>query len=52
MQVARLEGKYKLSQNRSAAEQERVAHALLERSDGAEQGVGQAMLYGLVERAG
>ncbi|MCW5851961.1 MAG: FMN-binding negative transcriptional regulator [Anaerolineae bacterium] len=41
--VTRLEGKYKLSQNRSEADQQHVAHAMLHSVDPAAQGVGEAM---------
>ncbi len=43
MPVARLEGKRKLSQNRSRADQERVAQALLGSPDPAAQAVGRLM---------
>jgi transcriptional regulator len=49
MRVRRLEGKYKLSQNRSSADRERVAHALLAGRDAAGQGIGEAMLRALSE---
>lgn len=41
--VQRLEGKYKLSQNRPIGDQERVAAALTHHPDSAAQAVGQAM---------
>jgi len=41
--VARLEGKYKLSQNRSATDQATVAHALSASDDGAAAAIGQSM---------
>ncbi len=41
--VSRLEGKYKLSQNRPIGDQERVATALLQQTDSAAQAVGHAM---------
>jgi transcriptional regulator len=47
MRVSRIEGKYKLSQNRSEAEQVRVAHALIESPDAAEAQTGHAMLAGM-----
>ena len=43
MTVTRLEGKYKLSQNRSSADQRTVAHALLQSADPTIAGVGEAM---------
>ena len=43
LDVTRLEGKAKLSQNRSADDQHRVAHALLASDDGAAQETGAAM---------
>ena len=43
MTVNRLEGKYKLSQNRSLTDQNAVAQALLESPDTARQTTGQAM---------
>jgi transcriptional regulator len=45
--VTRLEGKAKLSQNRSAADQHRVAAALLGSHDPAAQAVGAAMQHSL-----
>jgi transcriptional regulator len=48
--VTRLEGKAKLSQNRSAADQQRVAAALEGSPDPAAQAVGAAMQRGLEER--
>jgi transcriptional regulator len=44
MPVARLEGKYKLSQNRSHTDQARVAEALLASDDPAARATGAAML--------
>lgn len=41
--VTRLEGKYKLSQNRSQTDQRRVAQAMLQRADPVERGVGETM---------
>ncbi len=41
--INRLEGKYKLSQNRPEGDQERVATALARHPDGAAQAVGMAM---------
>ncbi len=41
--LSRLEGKYKLSQNRPIGDQERVATALLQQTDSAAQAVGHAM---------
>ena len=41
--VMRLEGKYKLSQNRPEGDQERVAAALVHHADSAAQAVGMAM---------
>ncbi|MBF2028918.1 MAG: FMN-binding negative transcriptional regulator [Oscillatoriales cyanobacterium C42_A2020_001] len=43
MVVTRLEGKYKLSQNRSEAEQRNIAHTLLQSHDPAAQAVGKVM---------
>jgi len=43
MNVTRLEGKYKLSQNRSQADQWNVAHALVQSSDPTIRGVGELM---------
>ena len=43
MTVTRLEGKYKLSQNRSLADQHNVAQAMLERVDTVERAVGEIM---------
>ena len=43
MTVTRLEGKYKLSQNRGEADQLAVAHAMLHSADPAARGVGEAM---------
>jgi len=43
MTVTRLEGKYKLSQNRSQTDQFSIAHALLQSTDSAIQAVGAAM---------
>jgi transcriptional regulator len=47
MPVTRLEGKYKLSQNRSEADQARVAEALLQSADPTVAGVGAAMKQNL-----
>ncbi|MGG6297013.1 FMN-binding negative transcriptional regulator [Leptolyngbya sp. AN02str] len=47
MIVSKLEGKYKLSQNRNETDQQAVAHALLHSSDPAAQAVGQAMAQNL-----
>jgi transcriptional regulator len=44
LRVTRLEGKYKLSQNRSLTDQASVAHALSHSSDPAARGVADAML--------
>lgn len=41
--VTRIEGKHKLSQNRSQADQVSVAHALLQSADPAARGVGELM---------
>lgn len=43
MTVTRLEGKYKLGQNRSQADQRRVAESLLRSTDSTILGVGEAM---------
>ncbi|MBE9005297.1 FMN-binding negative transcriptional regulator [Fortiea sp. LEGE XX443] len=43
MTVTRLEGKYKLSQNRSFTDQYNVAHALLQNADPDAQAIGSAM---------
>jgi transcriptional regulator len=43
MTATRLEGKYKLSQNRSHTDQYNVAHALLESIDPEAQAIGAAM---------
>ena len=43
MAVTRLEGKVKLSQNRSLADQYSVAQAMLQSADTTERGVGEAM---------
>lgn len=43
MPVTRLEGKYKLSQNRSFADQERVAQSLLQSAEPTISGIGEAM---------
>ncbi len=43
MPVTRLEGKYKLSQNRSFADQERVAQSLLQSTEPTISGIGEAM---------
>lgn len=45
--VTRLEGKYKLSQNRSNTDQARVAHALLQSNDPNAQAIGTAMQQNL-----
>jgi transcriptional regulator len=45
--VTRLEGKYKLSQNRSHTEQANVAHALLQSDDLNSQAIGKAMQQNL-----
>lgn len=47
MRVTRLEGKYKLSQNRSLTDQANVAHALLQGSDPTIANVGAAMKQNL-----
>lgn len=47
MVVTRLEGKYKLSQNRSQIDQHNVAHELLQSTDQAAYGVGIAMKQNL-----
>ncbi|HEY9708855.1 MAG TPA: FMN-binding negative transcriptional regulator [Oculatellaceae cyanobacterium] len=47
MTVTRLEGKYKLSQNRSHTDQANVAHTLLQSSDLAAYAVGAAMKQNL-----
>ncbi|MEW6491856.1 MAG: FMN-binding negative transcriptional regulator [Cyanobacteriota bacterium] len=47
MTVTRLEGTYKLSQNRSHTDQFSVAHALLQSTDSAIQAVGAAMQQNL-----
>lgn len=44
MRVTRLEGKYKLSQNRSSTEKEQVANALLQENEPHISAVGTAML--------
>ena len=49
--VSRLEGKAKLSQNRSADDQQRVAHTLLASHDPAAQATGAAMQARLEESA-
>jgi transcriptional regulator len=41
--ISRLEGKFKLSQNRSAADQQRVVEALTASADPLEQGIGTVM---------
>ena len=43
MTVTRLEGKYKLSQNRGRDDQRRVAQSLMQSTDPTISGVGQAM---------
>ncbi|MBC8078031.1 MAG: FMN-binding negative transcriptional regulator [Chloroflexales bacterium] len=50
--VTRLEGKTKLSQNRSADDQRRVAHALLASDDGAARATGDAMQRHIDEAEG
>lgn len=47
MRVTRLEGKYKLSQNRSQADQKRVSQALLQSSDPVARAVGHEMTQNL-----
>lgn len=47
MSVTRLEGKYKLSQNRSQADQQSVSKALLQSSDSAARTVGYEMTQNL-----
>ncbi|HEY9636238.1 MAG TPA: FMN-binding negative transcriptional regulator [Coleofasciculaceae cyanobacterium] len=47
MSVTRLEGKYKLSQNRSHTDQRNVAHTLLQSADPAAYAVGAAMKQNL-----
>lgn len=47
MTVTRLEGKYKLSQNRSPADQHNVAHALMQDSDPVASSVGELMQQNL-----
>jgi transcriptional regulator len=49
MIVTRLEGKYKLSQNRSRTDQRNVAHALLQSDDPTIRGVGEAMRQNLAD---
>jgi transcriptional regulator len=49
MQVTKLEGKYKLSQNRSHIEQNAVAQALSQHLDPTISGVGEAMSENLAE---
>lgn len=46
IEVTRLEGKAKLSQNKTAEEQERIAESLLSHSDGSVVQVGYAMKHG------
>ena len=43
MPITRLEGKYKLSQNRNPIDQQNIAHALLQHSDPAIAHLGQAI---------
>jgi transcriptional regulator len=43
LEITRLEGKFKLSQNRSASEQTRVAAELKESADSLTAGVGELM---------
>lgn len=50
--VTRIEGKHKLSQNRSQADQESVAHALLQSADPPARGVGELMRRNLEGAAG
>lgn len=52
LHVTRLEGKAKLSQNRSADDQRRVAHALLASDDAAARTTGAAMQVRLSESEG
>lgn len=47
MTVTRLEGKYKLSQNRSQTDQQNVSKVLLQSSDAATRAVGAAMQQNL-----
>jgi transcriptional regulator len=47
MIVSRLEGKYKLSQNRSLTDQQKVADTLLQSTDGIDRAVGTAMQQSL-----
>ncbi|MDM9583244.1 MULTISPECIES: FMN-binding negative transcriptional regulator [unclassified Nostoc] len=47
MTITRLEGKYKLSQNRSHSDQNNVAHALLQSTDPTVHGIGAAMKQNL-----
>ena len=47
MAVTRLEGKYKLSQNRSAVEQKSVSDALLQNSDSTVRAIGAEMKHNL-----
>ncbi len=47
MTVTRIEGKYKLSQNRSHIDQQNVAYALLQNGDSAAHAVGTAMQQNL-----
>ncbi len=50
IEITRLEGKYKLSQNRSLSEQERVAHELSKSPDSSSAGVGALMRQRLTRR--
>ncbi|RIH82063.1 Protease synthase and sporulation protein PAI 2 [Calidithermus terrae] len=50
VEIARLEGKFKLSQNRSAADRRRVAEALAQSPDPAGQGIARRMAERLEER--
>ena len=50
MRVTRLEGKYKLSQNRSQTDQDNVAHVLLQNTDPTIAGVGGSMMANLESR--
>lgn len=51
VEITRLEGKFKLSQNRSDAERRRVAQALSQSPDPAGQGIARRMLADLEERS-
>jgi transcriptional regulator len=52
MSITRLEGKYKLSQNRSPADQQNVSDTLLHSSDPMEQAVGAEMKQNLASASG